>query len=739
MPTCRVPTSGPAQDPGRSVKTGVAAHITAASPGGARYDDTLTPSERRSAPNGIWLCQTHAKLVDNDASAYPVAMLLGWKIETETLTSQMLAAGVAQVGPGLELRLPSSNGPDSLLSFTDTDAPLIGRAAELIELETFLSAEDSLSWWAWTGSAGAGKSRLALELCRRAVQAGWNAGFIGASQQSRLGGLQNLRPTLVVVDYAAEHGPWLADALAQLSERNRDIPVRVLVLERTATGAWWDDVETRFRAGEGAAVMSTMYAMARNLDGLGRGAARAVVRSTAARMGREALAKNKIEAIVDRSYHIDPAGRPLFVQVATFDVLADAHGRSEESDRRGLESNTATDGRDAVLRRVLGRQLFQLRRRAGDSEAAELAVHVLVLATALGGTTASRYLQVAEASPAHLLPGAYQTLGVVQLDELLLGMKPDILGEMLVLDKVTQEGLQGMAAARLARLAFDADPDAFAAFVERAAADHHQHPGLLSLLRAAYQGRDSEQLLEAAAAVFAYLQNRDDPVVTWTIAELEALVSTGPTDSLRQLLATARFRAANLALASEPPSTALVLFKGALVGTNPDWPVRSSILNNRGIAHLALDDSESAFADFTAVIESPTATDEARACALNNRADVKSEIGDTKGSIRDRTELLALPNTTYNRRYIALIRRAVTQRACHEAQLAYTDIEQIVDSDDIAIEQKMNARLKCATWLHEDGFPDEAVRHLDAILASYRNFDGVEHAAAELRDQLTTH
>lgn len=352
MPTCRAPTSGPAKHPGKSVKTGVAAHITAASPGGARYEGALTPLERRSASNGIWLCQTHAKLVDNDESAYPVAMLRGWKSEAEAETSQMLAAGTAHVGPRLELRLPSSRGRDSLLSFTNTDVPLVGRAAELTELETFLSTDTSLSWWAWTGPAGAGKSRLALELCRRAVKAGWDAGFISNSQQSRLGGLQNFRPTLVVVDYASERGPWLADALAQLDERKRGMPVRVLVLERAATGAWWVDVETHFRTSEGAALMSTMHAMARDLSGVGRDAARAIVWGTAERMGHDTLATNKVEAIVDRAYDIDPAGRPLFVQVATFDVLGDPlPGPADVDDQTGLELKTAADGRDAVLRR----------------------------------------------------------------------------------------------------------------------------------------------------------------------------------------------------------------------------------------------------------------------------------------------------------------------------------------------------------------------------------------------------
>jgi hypothetical protein len=61
----------------------VAAHITAASPGGARYDADLTPEQRKDARNGIWLCQNCAKLVDNDDVQFPVEYLRAWKTMRE--------------------------------------------------------------------------------------------------------------------------------------------------------------------------------------------------------------------------------------------------------------------------------------------------------------------------------------------------------------------------------------------------------------------------------------------------------------------------------------------------------------------------------------------------------------------------------------------------------------------------------------------------------------------------------
>lgn len=92
-PGCGRSTIGPRVDPAKSVNVGVAAHITAASPGGARHDPLLSSGQRRSAENGIWLCQTHAKLVDNDPARYPVELLRGWKQAAENRAIAELERG----------------------------------------------------------------------------------------------------------------------------------------------------------------------------------------------------------------------------------------------------------------------------------------------------------------------------------------------------------------------------------------------------------------------------------------------------------------------------------------------------------------------------------------------------------------------------------------------------------------------------------------------------------------------
>jgi hypothetical protein len=107
-PDCRLPTAGPDGD-GGITNTGVAAHITAASPGGARYDGTLTPEMRSDIANGIWLCQTHAKLVDDDELTFTVSVLHDWKETAEhmaALEARGFAVRRAPPFPDLEKKAP---------------------------------------------------------------------------------------------------------------------------------------------------------------------------------------------------------------------------------------------------------------------------------------------------------------------------------------------------------------------------------------------------------------------------------------------------------------------------------------------------------------------------------------------------------------------------------------------------------------------------------------------------------
>lgn len=82
-PACRMATVGPHSDSRKTTSIGVAAHITAASAGGPRYDPNLSQEQREAIENGIWLCQSCSKLIDSDLSKFTVDVLRTWKANGE--------------------------------------------------------------------------------------------------------------------------------------------------------------------------------------------------------------------------------------------------------------------------------------------------------------------------------------------------------------------------------------------------------------------------------------------------------------------------------------------------------------------------------------------------------------------------------------------------------------------------------------------------------------------------------
>ncbi len=96
-PECRAPVKGPTLNPEGVANIGVFAHITAAARGGPRYEEKLTPEQRRSAANAILLCQNCAKLIDNDEEEYSVNVLTDWKSQAEKKSKEELGAPLARL------------------------------------------------------------------------------------------------------------------------------------------------------------------------------------------------------------------------------------------------------------------------------------------------------------------------------------------------------------------------------------------------------------------------------------------------------------------------------------------------------------------------------------------------------------------------------------------------------------------------------------------------------------------
>jgi hypothetical protein len=109
-PKCRKPTVGSNHLPDKSTLIGEAAHITAASIGGPRYDLSLSPEERSDISNGIWLCANCASLIDKDRDKYHVETLRQWKQIAEESSATMLRVSKIEPSspePYIELDLVS--------------------------------------------------------------------------------------------------------------------------------------------------------------------------------------------------------------------------------------------------------------------------------------------------------------------------------------------------------------------------------------------------------------------------------------------------------------------------------------------------------------------------------------------------------------------------------------------------------------------------------------------------------
>ena len=92
-PICRTPTSGASEESSeKHINIGVASHICAASKGGPRYDSDMSPEERSSFENGIWLCQSCSKLIDSDSVRFTELLLKIWKKTAEEISVAELSS-----------------------------------------------------------------------------------------------------------------------------------------------------------------------------------------------------------------------------------------------------------------------------------------------------------------------------------------------------------------------------------------------------------------------------------------------------------------------------------------------------------------------------------------------------------------------------------------------------------------------------------------------------------------------
>lgn len=155
-------------------------------------------------------------------------------------------AGLSLLRPNAPEPFRKRRSANILLTARHTDLPLRGRETEMEDLWQWATSRREVAVRLLVGPGGHGKTRLALELCRRLErERGWRTGFavdqwpaLSDAELARI--MPPDRPTLIVLDYAAGRGAVLS-ALARLADNWPENPAfRLLLIEREA-GDWWSN------------------------------------------------------------------------------------------------------------------------------------------------------------------------------------------------------------------------------------------------------------------------------------------------------------------------------------------------------------------------------------------------------------------------------------------------------------------------------------------------------------------
>ncbi|MGO9455192.1 MAG: NACHT domain-containing protein [Candidatus Binataceae bacterium] len=179
-PECKRPTVGAALGKESSASIGEAAHITAAAPGGPRYDPSLSHEQRRSYSNGIWMCRNHAKQVDSDETHFTRELLQEWKQKAEQDSFEALTSGTARLPLIVEFNLEDEVLERLGLSKEEDLEKVTARLRQgaISDLEAFERAEDWPSHPISLSLRTAGGSLFDVSACLAGIEATCELSFV---------------------------------------------------------------------------------------------------------------------------------------------------------------------------------------------------------------------------------------------------------------------------------------------------------------------------------------------------------------------------------------------------------------------------------------------------------------------------------------------------------------------------------------------------------------------------------
>jgi hypothetical protein len=397
-----------------------------------------------------------------------------------------------------------------------------GRERELDVLGNFLHQIDPapglnrFRWLLLTGAGGEGKSRLALEFSKNHVPVPWLAGKLELDELRIMVSGQfkwrPRRPTLFVIDYPAQ-APEAVNMFLRMLDRDWkefDLPVRVLLLEREASGEWFKTLVPENSAG--AALNDHVFGTLREGFPVWPLMPDAIVTLMNERFELEGMEAPEPFLLLQAAYKIDPRAakieegilplpRALFAS-AVAEVMVEAT-RTGEVD---LASLIAGLTQHEILDRLVDsdRTNRWVHACGGDDERRERHENLLAFATmCLGLSRQSLNSPEARGLRTELLPQSVSSplinaMGSSLPDQQIAALEPDILGEHYALSRLEKLREHGFAQDMI-DAAFSLGGEDFAIFCLRCLRDFADRSKALELFL------PSEMVTPAGASIFARL------------------------------------------------------------------------------------------------------------------------------------------------------------------------------------------------------------------------------------------
>ena len=189
----------------------------------------------------------------------------------------------------------------------------------------FYTSQDVFSWWLIVGSAGTGKSRTALEFCKKLENDGWDAGFLSLKDTPPESELWETwcpeKDTLLVIDYVAQEFSGnprsITEIFTRLSRRAEqntlgDKRLRILLLER--------EYKERSEAGQPLEWYrqldkTTIYQPPFDLNTVSNEGLYSIATETAEKIWKSPKQLPANQAFLDELEKLDKKKRPLFAML----------------------------------------------------------------------------------------------------------------------------------------------------------------------------------------------------------------------------------------------------------------------------------------------------------------------------------------------------------------------------------------------------------------------------------------